>query len=562
MRAQVVFGGVRSVAINWHKRLTTQISVFVFVSTLLTASAVAVVAMHGSYEFLLQRVERELPLRLQATAAQVDQWYVQQVSEIQAFVSSGVLKEGVARHASDPEPSTEELAAFLALLLNNSPNFRAMFVVDEQGRIIVGQGDAVGGPGELEDLQVGVAEPAFSGVRGIGNQPSQILAVELGAGAPRSGATFYAVNRLSALQRLISGEQRASEAALLVLDDRGEVVVGSEASASRLSRPEWHRREPGTLAYYRARNGEAFVGSAARLPAMNGLLVIEQSRRSLFYPLVEKLWNTIGLIAVIVLLLCFVAYRIARSIARPVQALTEGAQRMRAGETDLRIPAPRANNELGILTEAFNSMASRLHQKSQEIANINERLCSKNQELNDANDRLYEQSVTDELTQIRNQRFFRQHLELLVIQARRSERPLSLLLIDVDGFKQWNDRFGHAVGDAILRRLAALLQANSRKSDVVARYAGDEFVVLLPDTELSGAKRLAGKLQAAVRKGLAVPEMDGAADRVSVSIGVAELQQDAEQLFLDADNALYASKEKGRDVVTSITEVLSRRSCA
>ena len=83
----------------------------------------------------------------------------------------------------------------------------------------------------------------------------------------------------------------------------------------------------------------------------------------------------------------------------------------------------------------------------------------------------------------------------------------------------------------------------------MARYAGDDFVVLLPDTKLSGARRLAGKLQGAIRKGLAVPEMDGGDDRVSVSIGVAELRQDAEQLFLDADNALYASKEKGRDVV-------------
>lgn len=544
----------------WYKRLTTQISLFALVSTLITATAVAGVALHTSYEFLLQRIERELPLRLQAAAAKVDQWYVQRMTDVQVFARSPMMSEALARYLDDRDRSGEELQAFLGLLLGNSPNFRAMLIADSEGRIYARYGEAINAEIWLAELSPGVTETAVSGVRWIDGEPSQILSLVVGDGSLRPKVAFYAVARLSELKDILATTRQGTDAELFVLDGDENIVLGSAGSTPDRS-PGWVSRGLRELVRFDNYQGEALIGSAASLPAMNGLLVIEQSQRSLFNPLVREFANTIGLTAGIVLILCLMAYRMARAIARPIGALTEGAQRMRLGETDLRIPCDHNANELGCLTDAFNSMASELHKKTQEIESANARLHAQNEQLNTVNDQLYRQSVTDDLTQIHNQRYFREQLWQLVARAKRNGEPLCLMLIDVDCFKNWNDRHGHAVGDEILRRLANLILEQFRVTDVVARYAGDEFVVLLPDTELAGAKRLAGQLQQVVRQ-LKLSDIEGANGPASVSIGVAMLRENADQLFIDADRALYVSKEKGRDSVTSITEVLSRRSCA
>lgn len=166
--------------------------------------------------------------------------------------------------------------------------------------------------------------------------------------------------------------------------------------------------------------------------------------------------------------------------------------------------------------------------------------------------RIKELSITDELTGLYNRRHFQNVLHLEWKRALRFNRPMALMMIDVDFFKKYNDTFGHLKGDEALKKLARILFEHVREVDTVARFGGEEFVVLLPDTSLSDAVSVAEKLRSLVERArnLDVPENTS----LTISIGVAaypEIVKSEEDLLNAADKALYQSKDKGRNCVTS-----------
>jgi diguanylate cyclase (GGDEF)-like protein len=154
----------------------------------------------------------------------------------------------------------------------------------------------------------------------------------------------------------------------------------------------------------------------------------------------------------------------------------------------------------------------------------------------------------DELTELPNRRGSQRQIDVLISRARRHGQQLALLLIDADRFKAVNDAHGHAVGDVVLRELAARLRERVRREDVVGRWGGEEFVVALPETTPDGAAAVAESLRAGVSSAAIVA--DGLALDVTVSIGVAAWTgQELDTLVDHADQALYAAKAAGRDRV-------------
>lgn len=173
-------------------------------------------------------------------------------------------------------------------------------------------------------------------------------------------------------------------------------------------------------------------------------------------------------------------------------------------------------------------------------------------ELKKKNDLLEQLVFIDGLTEIPNRRRFDELFETEWLRARRASHPLTVVLLDIDHFKDFNDHYGHAFGDECLRRVAATLsEALQRPSDFIARYGGEEFVAVLPEADLAAAQLIAEKMRAAVEQ-LAIPHQHSAASPVvTVSLGAATTlpseSKQPDKLLESADKALYRAKAEGRN---------------
>jgi diguanylate cyclase (GGDEF)-like protein len=172
------------------------------------------------------------------------------------------------------------------------------------------------------------------------------------------------------------------------------------------------------------------------------------------------------------------------------------------------------------------------------------------------NANLYEQvlqiSYTDGMTKLHNFRYFEFRLAEEISRAIRNKTGLSLIILDVDWFKNYNDTLGHPAGDELLRQLARALKETVRDNDIVARYGGEEFAVILPSVEKDGAMILAERLRKRVEEEHFPNEEVQPRGRLTISLGLASLPEDAdtkENLIRRADKALYEAKRAGRNQV-------------
>jgi diguanylate cyclase (GGDEF)-like protein len=240
-------------------------------------------------------------------------------------------------------------------------------------------------------------------------------------------------------------------------------------------------------------------------------------------------------------------------------------QRLASGDWDARVAYP-ARDEFGYLARAFNQMAhqlqqafeaqeqqreellaqkAELEQMHRQLQQAHQELATLNAELLEANRALAQAAVTDGLTGLKNHRAFQEALHSAAQMAERLQQPLSLVMFDIDHFKQFNDRFGHPAGDELLRQVAQVLRESARAYDVAARYGGEEFALLLPNTALEQAVQVAERLRQQIRA------IENPHAPVSASFGVATYRRGMPPatLVYEADAALYRAKRNGRDQV-------------
>ena len=200
-----------------------------------------------------------------------------------------------------------------------------------------------------------------------------------------------------------------------------------------------------------------------------------------------------------------------------------------AGGWPEQIAAPPGTDEIATLGQTVNQMLRALREQGQALEQL---------------------SLTDALTRVSNRRAFDRGLAAAMSLSRRSGAPLSLLVLDVDHFKAYNDLYGHPAGDGVLVAIGRILrEAASRPTDLAARIGGEEFAILLPDTTLEGAVRVAGKIHEALAALAMAHAGSSVSERITVSIGVAQAipQEAADEFVARADKSTYAAKNAGRN---------------
>ncbi len=222
---------------------------------------------------------------------------------------------------------------------------------------------------------------------------------------------------------------------------------------------------------------------------------------------------------------------LARSVLVPLREFEKGLSHFANDNLSYRLDLHN-DNELGRLARDFNNMAERLMEHKV---------------------RLEELSSRDGLTGLYNRREFEDRLREEVQRARRYGKPLSVMLLDIDHFKNINDRYGHQAGDEALIAVADLIRLSARPMDAVCRYGGEELAVILPETDEAGAGIVAERIRAAIADSLTTTS-EGNEIQMTVSIGYAAFPQDGDTgpgLVKAADQALYAAKQGGRNLVRS-----------
>jgi diguanylate cyclase (GGDEF)-like protein len=211
-------------------------------------------------------------------------------------------------------------------------------------------------------------------------------------------------------------------------------------------------------------------------------------------------------------------------------------------------------DQIGVLMGSFSKMLGTIEGQTGEISQFALRLDAAYRELESTNTRLKEVSFKDEVTRLYNRRFFSIRIEEEVSRYRRFKHPVSVVLLDLDGFKAVNDELGHATGDETLRGVGELLLKHSRGINVICRYGGDEFAILLVETPKAGAQIYADRIRHVLEYHV-FPH----GQRISASFGIATLPEDvgavAEDLLRVADEALYAAKRAGKNRVSTIEVV-------
>ncbi|NOY79087.1 MAG: sensor domain-containing diguanylate cyclase [Calditrichaeota bacterium] len=175
--------------------------------------------------------------------------------------------------------------------------------------------------------------------------------------------------------------------------------------------------------------------------------------------------------------------------------------------------------------------------------------------------RTRESTILDELTGIFNRRYFNKTFQREIKRAERYKRNLSVLMIDIDDFKVINDTFGHLKGDDVLQAIAAILKNNIRRTDILFRYGGEEFVILLPETPLNSAIRVGEKLRKAVQGHFNLTDYQISGQTITISIGISNFPMDGystEKLLAIADRHLYQAKSLGKNRTIAHEELLEK----
>src|SRR5712692_9936186 len=529
--------------------IRNQMLVFAVVATLVPALVVTVVSSRQSRRSIGDQIAQELRATSTQAAWEIDQWLSDRVRDLRVAATAYAVPENLARiQGSGGGEALSRLREYLNSVRDRCPDCDALLVVEGRGRFVTSSGGRMSGVQFTQDrLNALKTSDALVGDAywdtGLGKAAIRLAVPIRQADGKYVGALMAKINLRAVadvLQRLAprdpngegggGGGGGGGGADIYVMTEQGRLILRSRVSSAELMRTRLPTdvvqaltdREGSSVEYKRA-DGRDVIGTLRRLPALRWAAVVEMPRAEAFR---QAGGGGTGVLLIALLLAAALAAYVGSLIVRPLQRLSGVAAKAAAGDTSVELPTG-AGGEVGQLTQVFKNLVTRVRER-------------------EGQGELERLSVTDALTGLYNRRHLMGTLANEVQRSRRLRRTFSVLLADVDHFKQYNDAHGHLGGDAALVKIAEILRQTTRGVDSVARYGGEEFVVMLIEAPIATAAAVGERLRARVAA------EDFGAGRLTVSVGAAEYPthgETPEELIASADAAMYQAKNEGRDRV-------------
>ncbi|CAH1577755.1 Sensor domain-containing diguanylate cyclase [Vibrio rotiferianus] len=323
------------------------------------------------------------------------------------------------------------------------------------------------------------------------------------------------------------------------------------------------QREVGYGHYFDNKLGESKIVTFATIETLPGWTLFVTTKESDIFLDIKALVEDVTITASLVLIVFFpIIIYLTNSVTRPIVELTKDV-RNSVSSHYTQFTGQSSKDEIGQLSKAFKNTIEEIQQYNRNLEAV---VARRTNELNDANHDLElsvkllnenNQKLTwlamyDPLTNLFNRRALIEHVHQEFISKNDSDVSMSLVLIDLDHFKAINDTYGHDVGDLVLTHIAAFLTSNLRKQDIIARWGGEEFVVMLKDTSIVQGKEIANKLREQI-----MLEDFSPVKALSFSAGVATFNvgESFDELIARADKALYLAKNAGRNCVKTERDI-------
>lgn len=494
-------------------------------------------------ESLTEKITEELDNVTAHAAREIDLWLKERFYDVRVFSSSYEVTENLEklrapRGAAESARALRRLSDYLTSVRGKFTDYDELLVLDPTGRVAAttaGRPGAIHLPPDwpgLAQKDKGILGPLYRDEAGA--QPVMMIAVPIRAASGRLLGVLAAKLNLQTIHAVLRRFAVGTTGHVYVVLPDGTRVISSRRtlSAAGQTRPAAGAGAPGrptsdgATLVYRDDEGQKVVGTLRRVPQLNWIVVAEIAEEEAYARVLRLRTLTVLIVSGLLLGMGLTAYLLGLTIVRPLDRLTQGAAKVAGGDLQVDLPVS-GGGEVGYLTEVFNDMVARLRHGRDELARA---------------------SVTDSLTGLYNRKHLMETLTGELARGRRYQHRCSVLMIDIDRFKQYNDGFGHLAGDELLTRLARLFRESIRASDYAARYGGEEFLIMLPETAVDGAMEFAERIRARV----AAEPFGDAGQQVTVSIGVAGSREHGdtpEALIASADAALYQAKRRGRNRV-------------